>query len=255
MEPRLLLSADLAYTAVGSADLTLRVADVAGVYTLQLVERTNPASVVASESLAHTDGSSGFGARIDAGGFDLKLRIDDSVLAAHVAGGIVVLGGAGQDTLFGPDADSVWNITGSGEGNLGDVRFSGIENLSGAAGNEDTFVFLEAGALSGLVDGGAGGFDTLVLDGGSFDAVDYAATGPNSGTIARDGVVLSYDGLEPILDNLNVANRVITTSNFDDRATLSGGAMLTLAPGCRIPDLRVDHLRRAERQPDDQPRR
>ena len=54
LEPRILLSADLAYSTAGSAhDLTLRMSDVQGVETLQLVNNANN-SVVASQAAADT---------------------------------------------------------------------------------------------------------------------------------------------------------------------------------------------------------
>src|SRR5262245_56359528 len=275
IEPRLLLSADLSYTATSAGNLTLRVADVHGNQELQLVDSRQSSTLLASERLSTIDGSSGYGARIEAGGFDVTLRIDDSVETAGVKGGILfeggagndvlvgadrtniwqlsddgsgkvgsvsfrgvdrLVGGSGEDTLAGPQADSVWNITGSGSGHLGSVEFAGIENLAGAAGNKDTFVFGAAGRLSGVVDGGAAGFDTLVLDGGHYTNVVYAATGPNSGTIERDGALLRYEGLEPIFDNLSTTNRIIRTSNFTDNARLTdSGTSLTLASVDAVP--------------------
>ena len=38
-------------------------------------------------------------------------------------------------------------------------HFSGVENLVGAAGNQDTFIVHGDAAMSGVMDGGAGGFD------------------------------------------------------------------------------------------------
>ena len=45
--------------------------------------------------------------------------------------------------------------------------------------------------LDGVADGGASGFDTLVLDGGTAARVEYTASGPDSGTIDRDGCIIS----------------------------------------------------------------
>ena len=55
---------------------------------------------------------------------------------------------------------------GSGEVALA-PSFSGFENLTGAANNRDTFnVLIElAGSVSGLIDGRAGGYDTLEVGG------------------------------------------------------------------------------------------
>jgi len=51
--------------------------------------------------------------------------------------------------------------------------------------------------VTGRVDGGAGGFDSLVIN-GTHASVTTAATGPNSGTVTVDGTPLAYAGLEPI---------------------------------------------------------
>ena len=61
-------------------------------------------------------------------------------------------------------------------------------------------------------DGGAAGFDTLVIDGGVFDTAVYTASGPDAGTIVLDGTVITYVGLEPIVDNGVIANRVFTAT-------------------------------------------
>ena len=87
--------------------------------------------------------------------------------------------------------DTSWEISAADAGKMvfggSEIAFSGIENLEGAADNEDTFTVTEGGSLSGVMDGGAAGFDTLVLNGGSYDTVVYTVTGPTSGTIDRDG--------------------------------------------------------------------
>ena len=137
LEPRLLLSADLSYTAIASGDLTLRTQDVGGVETLQLVDSSDPGMVLASEALANIDGSSGYGARIDANGFDLDLTIDATAEAAGVNGGIVYDGGAGNSTLKAPDAANTFILSGDGAGSVGSVSFSGVEHLIGGDGEED----------------------------------------------------------------------------------------------------------------------
>ncbi|HEX4996679.1 MAG TPA: LEPR-XLL domain-containing protein, partial [Terriglobia bacterium] len=272
LEPRLLLSADLSFTAASAADLTLKVEQVDGVDTLQLVETQNPSNVVAWESLSNIDGSSGYGAQIDGNGFDITLRIDDSAEGSVIAG-VRFVGGVGTSTLVGPDlenlwnitgagdgtvgsvtfsgvefivggtetdtvagpaADTVWNITGSGEGDVAGVHFANVENLQGAADNQDTFVVSGDGAIDGTIDGNDGGFDTLVMDGGTFDSVTYTAFGPNSGTIERDGSLLRYDGLEPMVDLSIVANRIFNTSTGPDAAVLSDdgfGNYIIAGPG------------------------
>jgi Ca2+-binding RTX toxin-like protein len=67
-------------------------------------------------------------------------------------------GGTGSDTLVGPNAGNVFNITGTNSGNLnGVINFVGVENLTGGA-SDDRFVFANGVAVgvAGTVDGGPG---------------------------------------------------------------------------------------------------
>jgi len=104
--------------------------------------------------------------------------------------------GAGH-TLVGPSTNSTWTVNGPGAGTLGTLSYSGFTNLTGAPNNQDTFVFKPGGTLAGTVDGGAGGFDTLVIDGQRGSVVSNP-TGPNSGTLVVDGQTITYAGLEPV---------------------------------------------------------
>src|SRR5262249_61200660 len=68
-------------------------------------------------------------------------------------------GGAGSNTLRGSDSASTWNITGVDAGNLENVSFTSVGNLSGGT-NQDTFSFSNNAGVTGAIDGGAG-LDTL----------------------------------------------------------------------------------------------
>jgi len=164
-------------------------------------------------------------------GGDNRLFVDASLsnALADLQGVLIWKGGVGNDVLIGPDGDCIWEITGANTGTLnGQIRFSGVENLRGAADNQDTFVVQAGGSLSGVLDGGPGGFDTLVLEGGDYGTVMFAATGPDSGSFNLDGTVLTYAGLEPTeakggtLDNviidLSALDSLLKPS--DDVATL-----------------------------------
>ena len=76
------------------------------------------------------------------------------------------------------------------------ITFSGVENLTGAAGNADTFIVDAGGSLTGLLDGGAGGSDKLVFAKGG-RVVTYAPSVPGSGVINLGWVSIAYAGLEP----------------------------------------------------------
>ena len=68
-----------------------------------------------------------------------------------------------------------------------------MENLTGAADNEDTFVFEGGGSLTGLIEGGDRGFDTLEVH-AAFEDATFTYTGPTSGSIGLDGTIWSYAG-------------------------------------------------------------
>ncbi|MBL6965921.1 MAG: hypothetical protein ISR60_05145, partial [Anaerolineales bacterium] len=67
-------------------------------------------------------------------------------------------GGGGTDTLVGPDAATTFDITGANSGILttadSTLPFTSFENLSGAT-KVDTFVFRDAGSISGNLAGGS----------------------------------------------------------------------------------------------------
>ncbi|MAE63770.1 MAG: hypothetical protein CMJ18_05815, partial [Phycisphaeraceae bacterium] len=86
----------------------------------------------------------------------------DFGLAGNLSGNVD--GGAGSDTILGPDAAAVtWNLTTNDGGNAPGVvaGFSNVENLTGAT-TGDTFVFSDGVVMSGAIDGGSlPGLDTL----------------------------------------------------------------------------------------------
>ena len=81
---------------------------------------------------------------------------------------ITIRGGAGTDTLQGPDSYTDWQITGYKSGGYAPVNwnptttFNSIENLQGGS-STDTFIFAPGGTITGRIDGG----------GGTRDALDY----------------------------------------------------------------------------------
>src|SRR5574341_1433064 len=189
LEPRLLLdAAPLVFNVdpAAAANFTVQVANA----DVQIVDNSS-GNILLSQALADTSevivhGSS----QVD------TLTVDATAAASSLP--IAFDGNAGDDTLRGPSLDSEWHITGSGAGSVGSVAFTGVENLTGAADNEDTFIFTAPGSLSGLLEGGDAGFDSIILD-GTGDSVIYRFTGPQSGSIERfPGNIIEYDGFEPI---------------------------------------------------------
>ncbi|MES2992163.1 MAG: OmpA family protein [Pseudomonadota bacterium] len=218
LEPRLLLSADLGFDlSNGVHDVTVRREDVAGVVMIRLIDNADMsvlAEGVAADVAAVRITGSGTADRVvvdlgdDPGApvyFDDSFAGDGDLLQ--------VLAPASQWTLTGQDAG---DVTGAGE-----VHFSGIENLLGDVGNIDTFVYEAAGGTSGLVDGGAAGFDTIELAGGWFQNVAFDVTGPNAGSITRDANRVVYAGLEPIIDATAAASKTFNGSAGADRIRIA----------------------------------
>jgi hypothetical protein len=150
------------------------------VVTIDGVAQSSPLASVSSLSLAGGNGDDSF-------------TIDTSLASAGIP--VSLDGGAGSDTLNGPSADTSWSVTGSGSGSVGGVSFTGFEHLVGAAGNRDSFVIEGSGSIASI-EGGAGGYD-VVSALGNFASVVSTITGPDSGTIARDGDTFAYSGMEP----------------------------------------------------------
>jgi hypothetical protein len=214
LEPRILLSADpLVPFAVSASsetnDLTLRLDELTR--NLQIVDNQT-AAIVAEQGVDQTSevviaGSEG----------DDRLTLT-SPLPSTLP--IAFDGGAGNDTLVGSAVDATWIVTGPDAGSVGTVTFDGVENLAGAADNEDRFVVQPGGGLTGGIDGGDAGFDTLAIEGGSYTTVRFVATGPDSGSVELDGTAIVYAGLEPLelsLDESDPDNIIVeATAGIDD---------------------------------------
>ncbi|MBG7606249.1 MAG: hypothetical protein IZT58_16735, partial [Actinobacteria bacterium] len=179
-------------TAVGSAAATLIITSDAGEATVALSGRGTAWSVeggTATASLAggafdHVlsfsggtaalTGASGLVDSIDLAGVTQVVIAggggNDSLTLGNGSAPVATAfnGGGGNDSLLGPASNTTWSISGSGSGAAAGASFSGIEYLIGASGNEDTFVWSTSASLAGYVDGGAGGFDTLDIDGGDY---------------------------------------------------------------------------------------
>ena len=104
--------------------------------------------------------------------------------------------GGSSDTLHGPAPTPRGRSPGAGSGVVDGLAFSGFENLAGAANNADTFDVAPGGSVSGVIDGGAGGFDTLQVAG---DSLVSRRADAQSGAVIVDGATtITYAGLEPV---------------------------------------------------------
>jgi hypothetical protein len=218
LEPRILLSADLVYsTSGGSHDLTLQVQNVDGVDTVQLVDMQAADGVVlASQALSDTNN-----VVITGSAENDRLTIDFTNPFRDHAIFFSDMSQADSDVLriIGPD-ETTWDVTGKDSGSVEGVSFDHVENLTGDAGNNDTFIFGQNGSLAGRIEGGAGGFDTLVIDGVSSGTVAFTPTGPESGFVDLDGNLISYAGLEPIIYDGTATDMIFNLSGDGDHAVL-----------------------------------
>lgn len=127
--------------------------------------------------------------------------------------GFEVLGGGGSDTLIGPDLANSWIVDDSNSGNLGQVAFSGTENLVG--GNlDDLFVMLSDGR-AGSIDGRGGNNELDYTQRSSDVSVTLNDFGSQSGSATH---VASFIGIKSFSTNPLEDNR------FTLAGTVSGGA-------------------------------
>lgn len=210
LEDRIALDANgLFWQAVDATPLLLREAND----QLQIVNRDAPGQVLAAVPVGAVTG----GVVIEGASQDVSLTIDASVPV--LPGGVLFRGGTGSNTLIGPAVDTRWHITGPGMGDLGGpnfVRFSGVDNLVGAANNRDTFCLSAAGSVAGVIDGGSGGFDSLVVDNATPTATQYTPAGPHSGTLTLGARSIRFAGLEPVTLNGPQTDVTVTGSAGDD---------------------------------------
>jgi len=149
-------------------------------------------------------------------------------------------GGAGNDTLVGPNSATTWNINGTNAGNAGFFSFKGIENLQGGT-DVDTFQLLPGGKVSTINGGGA------PLNEG--DWLDYSAlatavtvnlaTGSASGVGggapgAISNILNVRGGSGPAILTGNALGNILVGGSGAD--VLNGGSGVSLLIGGKGPD-------------------
>ena len=135
--------------------------------------------------------------------------------------GVQSITGSGADVLAGPSANTNWAVTGPGSGTVSAMAFAGFSHLQGAADNDDTFTISGDGEISGGIDGGAGGFDTVVVDATAQSTLDLSATNSSSGSISVDGQTTDYTGMEPITVSGTAQKVTLDLTAANTQATLS----------------------------------
>jgi hypothetical protein len=85
-----------------------------------------------------------------------------------------VTGNTAPNTLTGPNADTTWTLTGTDAGSVtaagSTVMYRGFANLVGGSG-QNTFQFVGNALVSGSLNGGSGGHNTL-----DYSAANYSTT-------------------------------------------------------------------------------
>ncbi len=179
---------------------------------------TNPQSTISTtgDILVHLDSGdadSGVGstATFDGNWTSSSLTIDgqadaDTIDASAIDIGAVINGGNGNDTITGTSGNDT--ITGQ----------SGDDSLNGNAG-DDLFRWI-VGDGSDNIDG-SDDSDTIELVSGIATDVDYTFVSESDGSIDIDAWTITYTGFEPVIDNLDAANRSFNYTGGTETITLS----------------------------------
>lgn len=231
LEPRLLLSADLAplHTQPDGVDLTLTVDT--GSQSILLLDNRHGGVEIERHDL---QGGDRIYLRGGAGDDRFKIDLDAKALDLDR---VVVRGGGGHDSLEGPDLGTDWSLQRSGIGHVGNVAFRQIEELHGSAsrsdkltgpdkgadwaidarGNgtvaattfadfdrlvggargDDVFTVTPEGGSSGKrvmlrLDGGGGKHDGVIVEASFLDRASFTTTGAGAGTIRVDGMAITH---------------------------------------------------------------
>ncbi|WP_141847710.1 beta strand repeat-containing protein, partial [Humibacillus xanthopallidus] len=150
-------------------------------------------------------------------------------------------GGGGANTVRGPPTDTTWTISGPDAGSFGVVSFTHVGHLVGAPDTKDTFTLGTRGSLSAGLDGGARGFDSLVVS-GRRGVVGTTAVDHSTGTLTIDGTLLRYAGLEPI--SVATADVTVTGTAGNDtiHVAVSGTTLSVSSPTIETLNIAVSGL-------------
>ena len=217
LESRLLLSADpLGAVVTPQGLLALRLTDGDDTAVIQRIGEGGAGGDIVAVTLGTVtqqfgDEFSGIlRLLIDAGAGDDWLRLVDVTVPTDIIGGL------GTDTFEWQHGDATRSITPLDTGRVETVTFNSIEDLVGADDNRDTFLFAPGAGVSGSLEGGAGGFDSLVIQGGEYQTITVTASGTGAGAVALDDRVIAYDGIEPVTVGATAANLTLDATAGDD---------------------------------------
>ncbi len=198
------------------------------------------------------------------------LTIDNSSGDPIPAGGSMLYeGGTGTDTIVGSNNTNDWVFTAADAGILnGDVSFTNVPYVTGGSGADD-FIFQPGSDITGKVDGGPGGFDTIDLTQtsqtyptglqpgtihgfqdangapsvitGTFDNIDFVRTQgqhlivtsqpPNGVVGAPFGFVVKVEDVNGLVNPTYNGPLTVTFSNNPGSSTLSGSLTINAVNG------------------------
>ncbi|MFP6764611.1 MAG: calcium-binding protein, partial [Planctomycetaceae bacterium] len=140
---------------------------------------------------------------------DGSINDDDIIIDADIAASFNVLGHLGNDRVFlrGQATRAIQGLTFTGE----DGDDSLIVDYTNGIALPDSGITFDAGDM---------GNDSILLTGGTVTDSDYVFVNATDGTIALDGRVITYTGLDPITDDMGVVNRTFTFSDMTETVTL-----------------------------------
>ena len=159
---------------------------------------------------------------------------------------------SGDSIALDINADATWHLTGLDAGVLtvagfAAINFARVENLTGASGSRDTFLFEAGGSISGRVDGGTGtvvigngaGGDPAtaqsaqvpgagVLQVGSGNSAERVEIGnPDTTTVLNESLVISNPAVG---GEVFVRGNIVTTGNAG-LSIVGSGHTTTIGPG------------------------
>jgi hypothetical protein len=132
---------------------------------------------------------------------------------------MTVAGGAGTNTLIGPNQASTWVINAFNAGTLGPIKFNNFQNLVGGTAN-DIFQFTGSGSVAGTVNGG----------GGTQNRLDYSGNGGTPVTVnlqtaaaprIKGGDPGGFSNIQFLLA-VSSANNTLTGPNITSLWTITG---------------------------------
>jgi Ca2+-binding RTX toxin-like protein len=129
------------------------------------------------------------------------------------------IGGAGSDTLIGPDSANTWNLTAANFGTVAGVAFFWVENLTGGA-TADRFVLATGVGVSGIITGGRG-----------HDTLDYTARSTPVTVNLWMGTATGTRGVTSIETVIGGAGNDSLSGSSGNDALLGGAGNDTLSGG------------------------